>query len=87
MKPVLRKTCVVKSNHGFFKIYISQAGQGIFWGNIVLDDRSGSWQAGDDRALQIKSKHFTGDSEQAALAQCSEWIREWIDPGAVISEL
>ena len=87
MKPVLRKTCVVKSRRGFFKIYISQAGQGIFWGNIVLDDDSGSWQAGGDAALQMKSKHFTGDSEKAALEQCSDWIRQRIDPRAVISEL
>ncbi|HLW80088.1 MAG TPA: hypothetical protein VKU44_10870 [Terriglobia bacterium] len=87
MAPVLRKTCVVKSSRGFFKIYISQAGHGVFWGSVVLDDTSGSWQAGNDAALQMKSKHFTGDSEKAALQQCAEWVKQRIDPRAVISEL
>jgi hypothetical protein len=85
--PVLKKTCIVKSARGFFKIYISQAAQGVFWGSVVLDDQSGSWQQGGDANLELKSKHFTGDSEEAALRQCSNWVKRAIDPQAQISEL
>jgi hypothetical protein len=84
--PVLRKTCIVNSRRGFFKIYVSQA-QGVFWGIVVLDDANGFRRGAEEATLQLKEKHFTGDSAEAALRQCSEWIRREIDPQAKISEL
>lgn len=84
--PVLRKTCIVNSRRGFFKIYVSQA-QGLFWGTVVLDDASGFRRGTEDTTLQLKEKHFTGESAEAALRQCSDWIRREIDPQAKISEL
>jgi|GEM_PF-3688716 len=84
--PVLRKTCIVDSRRGFFKIYVSQA-QSIFWGTVVLDDASGFRRGAGVPTLQLKEKHFTGESAEAALRQCSEWIRREIDPQAKISEL
>ena len=87
--PVLRKTCIVQSARGFFKIYISQDAHGVFWGSVVLSDQGGggAWQGGEGGALGLKAKHFTGDSERAALQQCSDWVKREIDPQALISEL
>src|ERR1700758_176217 len=84
--PVLKKTCIVNSRRGFFKIYVSQA-QGVFWGTVVLDDTSGFRRRPEDATREVKEKHFTGDSEEAALRRCSEWIKREIDPQAKISEL
>ncbi len=85
--PVLKKTCIVKCARGFFKIFISQSAQGVFWGSVVLDDPRMSWQRGKEGSPALKSKHFTGDSEKAALQQCSDWVKREIDPQAQISEL
>ena len=85
--PVLRKTCIVQSARGFFKIYISQDAHGVFWGSVILTDQGGTWHGDEGGAVETKAKHFTGDSEKAALQQCSDWVKREIDPLALISEL